>query len=260
MYTENLYIKKDIVKRYSDGGRYYPGGYKEEGLKAILDCRERFPVGLCLDFTFYQPRTEQRYLLFKNKLLKYVGREVLDVGSRDTSAEKALGRKVTLIDKNNTNLESWDWEKTAVPFPGDSFDTVICFDTLEHINDIHTSVADLFRVSKDTVIISLPNCWKKQIKKMMTLSPGQASYGIPPEKPMDRHKWFFNPEDVESFLSYAGATYKNPFEVVEVIHHAPKTRLWHKVFFPILVLFPSRIFKNYFVETIFVVLKKKIVS
>lgn len=256
MFTEKSYIKKNIIDRYCDGGRYYPGTYNEKGLEAIVAFWENFPVTHFVDHTFYQPRRDQRYLVLKHKLQKYIGKSIVDVGSRDDSAEKFLEQKVTLIDKNNTNLDSWDWEKTPIPFPDASFDTVICFDTLEHINDIHTSFNDLLRVSKDIVIISLPNCWKKQIKKMLTLSPGQASYGIPPEKPMDRHKWFFNPEDIGNFISYAGAIHAPSFKVVDVVYHAPKTRWWHKLLFPILIKLPKRIFTNYFVETGFVVLKK----
>ncbi len=254
---KNSYIKERIIDRYFDGGRYYPGAYKREGLQAILDFNEKFPISLCVDHTFYEPRNFQRYLVLKHKLAKYAGEKVIDVGSRDDSAKRSLGKDVTLIDKNNTSLDRWDWEKSPIPFPDKSFDTVICFDTLEHINDIHRSLRDLMRISRETVIISLPNCWKKQIKKFATLSAGQASYGLPPEKPMDRHKWFFTTEDIDNFLVYNATTNPEPFEAIDVVYHAPKTRLWHKLSFWLLKMLPKNIFKNYFVETTFIVLRRK---
>lgn len=254
---EQKYIKRSIVSRFYDGGRYYPGTYKDIGIEAVVNFLRKFPLRSFVDYSFYQPRKNQRYIVLRDRLFSFVGEKVLDVGSRDDSAECFLGKKVVLIDKNNTNLDKWDWEKHPIPFEDESFDTVICFDTLEHINDIHGSFEDLMRVTKGTLLISLPNCWKKQIKKMLTLHPGQASYGIPPEKPMDRHKWFFNTEDVDNFLTYSSSTYKKPFEVIHVIYHAPKTVWWHYILYPTISHLAPQVFKNYFVETIFFVLKRR---
>ena len=248
------YIKSRILDRFSDGGRYFRGEYNKSSLDYILEAKNKFPFWENVCFEFYQDRARQRYQIIKDFFSNQIGDRVLDVGSRDDTAEKFLNKKVALIDKNNTNLDSWDWEKDFIPFSDKEFDSVICLDTMEHINDIHRSIADLFRVSKGTVIISLPNCWKKTYKKFVRGFGSGASYGLPPEKPMDRHKWFFNTEDIDNFIFYNA--HKSGFQVSGIVYHMPKTVLWHKIVFPIMKFLPERYAKNLLVETELVVLKR----
>ncbi len=257
MQNSSRYIQSRIIDRFSDSGRYFKGTYAKAGFEAIEKMRVQFPLRKAVDFTFYKPRTLQRYLLLKDRFGSYVDGDILDMGSRDDTVLKIFNKPCTLVDKNNPDLPPFDWEKENLPFADNSFDSVICLDTLEHINDIHNSFHDLMRVSRKYVLISVPNCWRKMTKIFMRGYGSGASYGLPPEKPFDRHKWFFNPEDVDNFTAYNGALAKNPFDVVDVAYHMPKTRLWHKIFYPILLWIAPVYFKNIFTETIFVVLKKR---
>ncbi|MFH1501848.1 MAG: methyltransferase domain-containing protein [Candidatus Eisenbacteria bacterium] len=50
-------------------------------------------------------------------------------------------------------------EAERLPFADDSFDTALCVDVLEHLDDLHAMFAELVRVSGRRVIVSLPNCW-----------------------------------------------------------------------------------------------------
>ena len=43
-----------------------------------------------------------------------------------------------------------------LPFPDRTFDTVICSDVIEHIEDHSLIIPELFRVSKRTVVVSVP--------------------------------------------------------------------------------------------------------
>lgn len=254
----SAYIQSRILDRFSDGGRYFRGEYKPEGLAAVEKTYEKFPFRQTVNYSFYEPRKFQHYLLLKDRFNDLLTGEILDVGSRDNTIQDILKKKCTLVDKNNPELPPFDWEKELLPFANKSLDTIVCLDTMEHINDIHRSLHDLFRVSRGHVIISLPNCWRKTIRKFLRGYGSGASYGLPPEKPFDRHKWFFNAEDVVNFISYNAAVSEHPYEVVGVSYHIPKTRWWHHIVYPVLsAAFPEQYLKNLFSETVFVALKRK---
>ncbi|MDR3574626.1 MAG: methyltransferase domain-containing protein [Anaerolineaceae bacterium] len=86
-------------------------------------------------------------------------------------------------------------EKEDIPFDNDSFDCVLYLDVLEHVVNIHHAFDDLCRVSKNYVIISLPNPWADMYEVLchQDYQPGMPFkfYGLPVEPVEDRHKWFF---------------------------------------------------------------------
>ncbi len=93
------------------------------------------------------------------------------------------------------NLE----DLNRLPFDNHSFDTVICIEVLEHLENIHALSSELFRVSSGDVIMSLPNCWRDARLKIERGVGNIAHYGLPTKKPLHRHKWFFNVEEACSF-------------------------------------------------------------
>jgi SAM-dependent methyltransferase len=99
-----------------------------------------------------------------------------------------------------------DLEKQKIPFDDKTFDCVICLDVLEHVDNIHEVFGELCRVSKDHVIISLPNPWGSFYTSLTVqyYRPDKPMkfYGLPVEPPEDRHKWFFSPEEAERFIRY----------------------------------------------------------
>jgi hypothetical protein len=249
------YVQSRIVDRFSDGGRYFKDTYNVDALAYIDAVRVRFPLEKAIDYTFYQPRKKQHYLLLKSHLTSHVEGRILDMGSREDHIKELLGKACVQLDKNNPDLPVFDWEKARLPFEDGAIDTVVCMDTLEHINDIHNALHDIFRVAEKHVIISLPNCWRKTWAKFLRGYGSGASYGLPPEKPHDRHKWFFTSEDVDNFISYNA--YKAGWHVERVIYHAPQTRLWHRIFFPVLTALSPVYMKNLFVETVFYALSRR---
>ena len=254
---QSQYIKTNIIDRYSDSGRYFRGTYSGEGLKAIEKVKSNFPFRKNISYRYYEPRSLHRYLLIGDRFRDYLGGKILDVGSRDNTIQTVLKKPCFLVDKNNPALPSFDWENEALPYPDKSFDTVVCLDALEHINDIHSGFRDLLRVSNQYVIISLPNCWRKTLKQFIKGYGTSASYGLPPEKPHDRHKWFFNTEDIENFIFYNSYSAKFPFKVKAVVYHVPLTIPRHRILYPLArFVLPERHFKNFFVNTVFVCLEK----
>jgi hypothetical protein len=97
-----------------------------------------------------------------------------------------------------------DLERGPLPFKDRSFDTVICTDVLEHIDNIYHAYDELFRVADRKVIISLPNNW---VGFLVSLAAGRhvthrAGYGLPPfpKGIGERHKYWFNHEEAADFL------------------------------------------------------------
>jgi hypothetical protein len=97
-----------------------------------------------------------------------------------------------------------DLEHGPLPFEDGSFDTVVCTDVLEHIDNIYNAYDELFRVAARKVVISLPNNW---VLFPMSMLAGRnkthhAGYGLPSfEKGIgERHKFWFNHEEAADFL------------------------------------------------------------
>ncbi|NBB80755.1 MAG: methyltransferase domain-containing protein [Verrucomicrobia bacterium] len=94
------------------------------------------------------------------------------------------------------NLEECD----CLPFQDSSYHTVICIKVLEHLDCLHRIMDELFRVAKKEVIVSLPNCWNSARTPIARGSGTIAHYGLPLERPVDRHKWFLSVTDITEFF------------------------------------------------------------
>ncbi|MEM7530722.1 MAG: class I SAM-dependent methyltransferase [Chloroflexota bacterium] len=71
----------------------------------------------------------------------------------------------------------------AIPFPSQSFDTIIAFETLEHIADIDLALQEIHRVSRQNIVISVPDC---------EIYPEYRNGGLVPFHWIDRtHRQFF---------------------------------------------------------------------
>lgn len=253
------YAQERVVRRFSTNKHYNSIPLIESGLSLINEYKSRFTISANASYDAFEPRPEQRYRHLAKYHKNYLEGKVIDIGSRSSELlERLTGVKASLVDKHNKDLPDWDWEKDSVPASDGSYDTVICYDTLEHIDNFHEGFFDILRLSKSNVLISLPNNWKKALNEFIKGRGRWESYGIPPEKPHDRHKWFFNTEDIEDFIFYNAAPERGNYEVVDVKYNIPKTILRIKILYPILrFVLPEYYFKNLFVETVFVVLKKK---
>ncbi len=140
------------------------------------------------------PAREERVRYVVGRFSDYLASPILDVG-----CDKAYMRSMrpeldyTGVDLApeadlRLNLE----QVQRLPFDDNSFQSVFCIDVLEHLDNLHAMFQELVRVSKGFVIISWHNCW---VNARRPLSRGHGSfshYGLPLERPADRHKWFFN--------------------------------------------------------------------
>lgn len=49
-------------------------------------------------------------------------------------------------------------DATRIPYPNDSFDTIISFETVEHVPEPSRALAEFRRVARKNLILSVPNC------------------------------------------------------------------------------------------------------
>jgi SAM-dependent methyltransferase len=133
---------------------------------------------------------------------RLVAGRVLDVGC-DTRRLKALcpGIDYVGIDVGGEPDVRIDLERAErLPFDDASFDCVVCTDVLEHLDALHRVFGELVRVARGRIIVSLPNCWNN-LRSRLARGGGEIRYyGLPADPPDDRHKWFFNVDDVVAFM------------------------------------------------------------
>lgn len=158
--------------------------------------------GIPVDSALFNKRAKRIQYLAEH-FGRYLSGRVLDVGCDTAILRNMLpsGASYTGIDIGGTpdialNLE----EIERLPFDDKAFDTVICTDVLEHLDNLHVVFAEIVRVTSRHLIISLPNNWASA-RRQIGRGKGQiAHYGLPLLPPSDRHKWFFNLSEAKDFL------------------------------------------------------------
>jgi len=180
---------------------------------------------------FYNNRKERsRWLAERFEAEISSSKSLLDVGCYNADLKTFISKniKYTGIDiagKPDVFINLDEIEK--LPFGDNEFDTVICADVLEHLENIHLIFDELCRVSAKNIIISLPNAYasipefvkgKKYAKtpeKRKQFGKYQKFYGLPLEKPDDRHRWYFAYDEAIDFLSYRAEKFGFKIKIAE---------------------------------------------
>ena len=179
---------------------------------------------------FYKNREERsKWLVERFKKEISQSENLLDVGCYNADLKNFIPDQIkyTGIDiagKPDIFINLDETEK--LPFDNNTFETVICADVLEHLENIHLIFDELCRVSGKYIIITLPNAYvfipqfirgKKYAKntdKRKQFGRYSKFYGLPFEKPEDRHRWFFSYDEATEFVEYRAK--KNNFKIVAV--------------------------------------------
>jgi len=132
----------------------------------------------------------------------YLKGRILDVGC-DQAVLKELIQDIDYfgIDVGGTPDLILDLETIQrLPFADDHFHCVVCSDVLEHLDNLHAMFVELVRVARSHLIISMPNCWNAARRPLSRGRGHFLHYGLPVQRPGDRHKWFFSTSEAEAFL------------------------------------------------------------
>ena len=207
-----------------------------------------------VDYVDFKDR-KARSCYIAERFGSYITGRVLDVGC-DRALLKTLipGLDYTGIDFGGTpdlmiNLEEID----RLPFEDNHFDCVVCSDVLEHLDNLHHIFGELIRVSSRYVILSLPNNWTNARRPLEKGRGSFDKYGLPPERPKDRHKWFFSLSEARDFIASQLSPYKLTLREVLATEkpRAPISRLYRRLFYP-----RQENYLNRYGHTLWVVLEK----
>ena len=173
-------------------------------------------------FQFSERSERARYigLVYKD----FLKGKVLDVGSsgsdlRNYVHDEYIG--LDIIERPEIDL-TVDLEKQSIPLEDNSVDCVVCTDVLEHVDNLHEVFAELIRISSDYIIISVPNCFNYEILFRIYFGKGIKFYGLPNDRPDDRHKWFLSHnQSVNFFKNHAD---KYDYSVVDSYGHPLRYR------------------------------------
>lgn len=220
---------------------------------------------------------EGRNKFLVEKFGKYIKGDILNLGGGgERFLEKYLkemgysySKYVEIDIAGNPDLKLNLEKDLPLPFEDNSFDTVIATDVLEHLDNLHEVFDEIVRVCKEHIIISLPNpvldslaYWRGKVYKDDSVDRKKyygkymKFYGLPFEKPMDRHKWFFNYEDVLEFMEYQSNKYSLTLEKFFLVENV---RTFKAKFIYNLLKYTlgDRIAKNFSIMAIWVILKKE---
>jgi SAM-dependent methyltransferase len=151
----------------------------------------------------YESREDKaRYVADKYRAI-LAGR-VLDVGADRCFLKDLLpGVDYTGIGMGGAPDIEVDLEAAQIPFADNAYDCVLCLDVLEHLDSIHAVFDELARVTRRYVIISLPNPYRDFVGMLFGRAAPEVSlkyYGLPHDRQLDRHKWFFSNSQAEAFI------------------------------------------------------------
>lgn len=154
----------------------------------------------------YMLRHERQAFAYANFAGEIRG-PVLDVGCDERSLRGYLppGTRYIGVDHFGAPTVRADLLSGSLPFHDRSVDSVVCLDTLEHLDAIHHAFDELCRVAGRTVLVSLPN--PLELPFRIRLAAGtivSGKYGLSPDPPPDRHRWFFTYEQARRFVRERG--------------------------------------------------------
>jgi methionine biosynthesis protein MetW len=146
----------------------------------------------CLDVGCGDGRSEGIWL--NERAASYIG---VDISTTGVETAQSLGLDARLIE-----------DATTLPFPDESFDVVVCFEVLEHLNWPLEAARELHRVlrSGGSLVVTVPNVayWQRRVELVRGIwNPYGDLKGIA-EPWRDPHIRFFSARALHDMLALAG--------------------------------------------------------
>ena len=200
------------------------------------------------------PERLDRTRFVRDRFQQYLQGSVLDVGCFEAPLRTMLqGVQYTGVDiAGNPDIVLNLDQCEKLPFADGEFQCVICIGVLEHLDNLHRLFDELVRVSKNHVIVSLPNCWSDARVKIERGKGAFLHYGLPVEKPMDRHKWFFSLSQARAF--FEGKAREQDIAIVDMfISEKPRNALVRALR---RLRYPGERYHNRYSQTLWVVYQR----
>lgn len=136
--------------------------------------------------------------------LEFAGPSVLDVGCGNGAYVLQLQDRFDIRGVDYKSFDSWQAlpdrfgisDAATLALPDESVDTILSFETLEHLQDPRAAVIEYFRVVRKNLIVTVPNC---------TMPEGLKKSGLIYSHWSDpTHLHFFDMQSIISLLQSAG--------------------------------------------------------
>ena len=156
---------------------------------------------------------------------------ILDCGSRDGRLLRELGQLT-----GTPSLVALDWHNRSeggvtfvahnlehrLPFQDNEFDVVVCNDVLEHVENKNALFAELLRVSRRYVLVSLPNTQYWRYIWGLIRGKMSSKYNFLVQDGADRHRWITYYRQNMRFISdRADGERRRDYEIVDMIDSVP---------------------------------------
>jgi SAM-dependent methyltransferase len=106
-------------------------------------------------------------------VLEHAGRKILDVGCANGNYVRyLLARDYDAYGVDVLPAQEWEafaagrirqGDITKLPFMDSEFDAVTAFEVLEHVDDVDAAIRELKRVTRKTIILSVPDCEEREV-------------------------------------------------------------------------------------------------
>lgn len=220
----------------------------------------------------YKNRDEKPYWVLDHFKSVFSNIEnILDVGCGDKQLKDCLSKRVRYVGVDIYGDPEIRFDLSMaekLPLEDGSFDLVYCADVLEHLENIHFIIDELFRISRKYIIMVLPNPYRlgtlytvfrgrkysKTLEEKKNFGLYMKYYGLPLEKPKDRHRWFFNTEEAVDFVNYRSK--KNNYRIEKTVYIIDLQKGPKIIFKKILFAFNRLLFLNMFNHATWFLLEK----
>jgi len=156
----------------------------------------------------------------------------------------------------NTDLD----EIERLPFGDGHFELSCAFDVLEHLENFHLVNRELYRVASKGMLISLPNAAPAILSEVL---PNRSQtipnvhhgvytkfYGLPLERPRDRHRWWLFFQDIVRFYIWFAAN-----NGCEVTFAVPRPSIARKI---LAKTIGKRLYYTFFCPYVWIWLRKSV--